>query len=425
MRVTRLVAPLIPVLVLAACTHSNGSATRARDAAAARSDPSDVVVMGMAGGIGAVDATTGRVLSLAKAAVPEPDWSHVYTTVPSGSDTRVDRIVTRTGEVASSMTIAGDLRIRAVAPSGRGVALMPARDAADDAWTPHPRARTTIVVADLEGSSHAARFRLHGNFEPEAFSPDGETLFMLQYRPALAPTSYRVVGLYLESGRRWVLFGPDKQPVENMTATRLVQVASPDGSHLYTLYTNQRPDYLNGSATPVASDEAAERAFVHTVDLRDGFAVCIELPDEFGSVPQEDSAVAISSDGRWVYAIDAEYGTVAVVNVHRLRVAAVSHADLSLLGGGQVHARVSADGATLFVAGDAGLVALATADLSGRARWMATPGPVTGLALSGDGARLYLTWGDELQRLDAATLERAEPTRLEDAGAVEFVDSTD
>jgi hypothetical protein len=125
-----------------------------------------------------------------------------------------------------------------------------------------------------------------------------------------------------------------------------------------------------------------------------------------------------------VYAIDAELGTIAVVNVHRFRVAAVSHADLSLLGGGQVHARVSADGATLFVAGDAGLVAMATADLSAPARWMATPGPVTGLALSGDGARLYLTWGDELQRLDATTLERAEPMRVEDAAAVEFVDST-
>jgi hypothetical protein len=422
MRTTRLVAPLIvTVLVLAACTPTSRPATAPLAGDVTRSDPNDVVVMGMSGGIGAVDATSGRVLSLTRGAVPEPDWSHVYTTAPSGGNTRVERVMTDTGEVVSSMKVAGDLRIRAVAPSGKGVALMPARDA-DDAWTPHPRARTTIVVAEMDGASQAERFGLHGNFEPEAFSPDGETLFMLQYRPPLAPTSYRVVGLYLESGRRWALIGPDKQPVENMTATRLVQVASPDGSYLYTLYTNQRPAYLNGSTT-VDSDEADERAFVHTVDLQNGFAVCIELPGEFGSVPQEDSAVTISSDGRWVYAIDAERGTIAVVNVHRFRVADVRHADLTPLGEGQIHARVSTDGATLFIAGDAGVIALDTADLSASPRWMATPGPVTGIALSADGARLYVSWGDELQRLDAVTLESGESTHLEDAGSVEFVDS--
>src|SRR5205809_431374 len=155
MRTMRLAAPLLVlVLVLAACTPTSRPDAAPRAGDVTRSDPSDVVVMGMSGGIGAVDATSGRILSLTHGAVPEPDWSHVYTTATSGGNTRVERVTTDTGEVVSSMKVRGDLRIRAVAPSGRGVALMPARDA-EDAWIPHARTRTTIVVAEMDGVSQA------------------------------------------------------------------------------------------------------------------------------------------------------------------------------------------------------------------------------------------------------------------------------
>jgi hypothetical protein len=233
-----------------------------------------------------------------------------------------------------------------------------------------------------------------------------------------------VVGLYLETGRHWALIGPDKQPVENMTATRLVQVASPNGSYLYTLYTNQRPAYLHEPAPSAAPNADGEVAFVHTVDLRSGFAVCIALPAGFGTVPPQSSAVAISPGGHLVYAIDAQHGTIASVNVRRYRVAAITHLDLSMFGSGQIHARVSADGATLFVAGDTGLLALDTQNFTPLGTMMSTPGAVTGLALSGDGARLYLSWGDELQRLDAATLQPSNELRLTSVGAVEFVGTT-
>lgn len=427
MRTTRILASAISLVVLAACTQGSSSASGTsigtHDAAEAHA-PGDVVVLGIGDGIGAIDASSGRVVSLVAGAIPEPDWSHVYTTTAVGGGTRIDRIATATGETVSSVSVAGDLQIRAVAPLGQAIALMPPRTGSADAWVPQARAHTRIVVADPSGTAHAKRFMLKGNFEPEAFSPNAEMLFMLQYRPPLAPTSYRVIALYLETGRHWALSGPDKQPVENMTATRLVQVASPDGSYLYTLYTNQRPTYLQEPASSLDLNADSEVAFVHTVDLRNGFAVCIELPDEFGTVPQQSSAVAIEPNGHRIYAIDAEHGTIALVNVHRYRVAAVTHVDLSMFGSGQIHARVSADGTTLFIAGGAGLLALDTLNLTPRGTIMTTPGAVTGLALSGDGARLYLSWGDELQRLDAATLEPADELQLASAGAVEFVGTT-
>jgi hypothetical protein len=424
MRTTRTLASTISLVVLAACTHGSSPASIpsvATPASPQTRAPADVVVLGIGGMIGAVDGSTGRVVSLVRAGIPEPDWSHVYATTSVGGSTRVDRVATATGETVSSVSLAGDLQIRAVAPLGRAIALMPPRVSSTDAWAPEARAHTWIVVADPSGAAEAKRFSLKGNFEPEAFSPDAETLFMLQYRPALAPTSYRVVGLYLESGRRWSLIGPDKQPVENMTATRLVQVPSPDGSYLYTLYTNQRPSYLQEPTGSVDPD--SEVAFVHAVDLRDGFAMCIALPAGFGSVPQQSSAIAINPDGHVVYAIDAEHGTIATVNVRRYRVSAITHLDLSMFHG-QIYARVSADGATLFIAGDAGLLALETQKLTPRGAIMATPGAITGLALSSDGARLYLSWGDELQQLDAASLEPLAQLQMASDGAVEFVGTT-
>jgi hypothetical protein len=423
MRARFVVVPVVLALA-AACTHREARPDPdSPPRGAAPAAPADIVVVGSGDEIGAVDAVTGSVLSAAAGAVAEADWSHVYTASASGGTTRIDRIETASGDITSSIRVRGDLVIRAVAPHGLAVAMMPRRDGGGDAWVPGPRAMTQVVVADPTGRADPERFTLPGNFEPEAFSPDAETLYMLQYRPALAPTSYRVIGLYLETGRRWALFGPDKQPVENMTATRLQQVASPNGFFLYTLYTNQRPTYLDASADPVGVEpgEGEEAAFVHTVFLRSGSAVCIELPDDFGTAPRDATALARSPVGHRVYAIDVRDGLIAEVDTHRYRVIHTYRVDLSALGDGPVHAGVGADGSRLFLAGDRGVLSL---DTSGFIldRATSTPADVTGLALSPDGERLYLTWGTELHRFDPATLEPVGVAPLTGGGAIEYID---
>lgn len=138
-------------------------------------------------------------------------------------------------------------------------------------------------------------------------------------------------------------------------------------------------------------------------------------------MPQQASAIAISPDGYRVYAVDAQHGVISMVNTRRYRVAATAHVDLSSLGGGQIHARLSADGSTLFLTGDAGIVSVDASSLQLREPLIPTPGAVTGLALSGDGTRLYLSWGDEVQALDAVTLEPDQELRLTSAASVEFV----
>ena len=140
-------------------------------------------------------------------------------------------------------------------------------------------------------------------------------------------------------------------------------------------------------------------------------------------MPRRTPPLAISPDGHRVYAIDAKHGTIAVVNVRRFRVAQVTDVDLSALGGGRVAAQVSSDGATLYLAGRRRSASPRRGDARRSWRVDGHAGAVTGLAVSDDGARLYLSYGDLLQHVDATTLVPAQPVPLANAGWVEAVSS--
>ena len=347
-------------------------------------------------GIGVVDASTGELRFDLVGAVAAPDWSELYRAQSDGTVTRVERIDPASGEVASGTTVDGDLRIQVVSPDGR-IALMPATP--DGAWV--PRTMTHLAILDTS-SGEMQRFSIPGNLEPEAFSTDARRLFMLRYQPALAPTSYRVTSLTLRTGRVGAVYGPGKAAtvVENMTATRVHQAMSPSEDVLFTLYTNQPPDFLVGVEDV---DPPHALAFIHTLNLEYGTAVCIGLPKSFGTVSTQASALAASPDGRSVYAIDARHGVVASMRSRRFKVSE-HDVDLSTLGHGPISASVSTDGATLYLAGSAGVMALDTETFSPQPL-TPTPGSVTGLALSTDGERLFASWDGGIGLLDPISLD--------------------
>jgi DNA-binding beta-propeller fold protein YncE len=412
------------VLALAACTGAPSPSSREK----AVSSPgpsvgsvSDALTLVDGDGVSVVDGATGGVLSTIPGGVPAPDWSAVYTAASDAGSTSIAAIDPLTGATISTARARGDLAIRAVSVLGGPVALMVPSTEGASAWSPQGRAITGIVVADLRDGS-IDRFRLRGNFEPEAFSTDGRSLYLLRYLPATAPTHYRVTSLDLSRGKVWDVYGPDKVPVQNMTSTRLVQALSPDASALYTLYSNQPPSFASGYRPPVL-DAAQAVAFIHTLDLANGFAMCVALPKVFGTARPRTSAIASSPDGRQVFVVDARNGAIAVMSSRRFRVTTFARVDLSPLGGGPISARISADGRTLLVAGRAGLLeidakTLATRDL------MPTPGATTGLALSGDGDRLYLSWAGRIEALDATTFERVGILLVAGLGSPASVTST-
>ena len=392
---TSILLPLV-ALTLAACTSGSDKIERQLQSGSPAA-AGDAIVLDRAGALTRVDAGSGSVVFDAEGAVSAADWSSIYATTFAGGRTTLHRLDATTGAADDVASFSGELTIWSVSDGGHLVALMaPFGDAGTD-WEPPPRGTTDLMVADtLTGEKE--RFHLEGNYVPETFSTDGENLFMLSYDPPTHPTSYRVTSLYIEKGRVWDVIGPDKQPVENMTATRLQQVRAPDGKALYTLYVNQPPPSLraNGAAT----EDPGEVAFVHTLHL-DGFAVCTALPDDFGDVPVGRSAIAVSPDGAFVYAVDAMHGDVATIATARDKVRNAK-VDLSMLGGDRTASAVSADGATLFVGSGATIAAIDTATFALRATY-AVNEELTDLRLSPDGTRLYVSSVDRVSVLDAST----------------------
>ena len=362
----------------------------------------DVLTLGTQDGTVIVGSTSGTVLSSRGSQLAAPDGSRLYATIRSGASTTLESRDSSTGDVLSSTTIRGTLDARAASLSGSAVALMRPLPVGVDTTYALPRAHTTIVVADPAGERPSRRYRLEGNFEPEAFSIDDARLFLIQYLPAEAPTAYRVTFLELESGRVRQVFGRFKTPPARMPGIRLAQVFDPSSDQLYTLYTNRAAGQGYGGWAD-ASYGDGEVSFVHVLNLRKGWAYCAGLPRALWGQPAKAQAMAPSPDGRSLYIVDTMGGRIAEMNTRSLKITRSRQVDLGPLGEGRTSARISADGRTLFV-GDGGssLVRIDVRTLEVIGRWQ-LPGAVSGLAMSEDGARLYAALGGPVAVVDTGT----------------------
>jgi hypothetical protein len=297
--------------------------------------------------------------------------------------------------------------------------MAPFRDGASP-WSPGPRAWTPIVVPDPSGARPTMRFRLHGNLEPEAFSTDGTRLFMISYLPPTQPASYRVVGLNLKRGTVFPLFGRQKQWVGQMTGTRLMQTPAPDGVFLFTLYSSQPPKYAQGYDYVQAS-ATRPVAFVHTLNLDVGQAVCVGLPKVlWGGNPRYEAIASSGADSR-VYVVDTSRGLVAVMSSDTLGVIQTAKVGFGLpTVRSQTEAALSPNGRSLFVSTGHAIVALDAMTLVPFAKWN-LPQTVSGLGVSEDGARLYVTMPDEVEALNATNGMRVWRMRVPGAEGIHSV----
>jgi hypothetical protein len=387
----------------------------------------DVVVLGTADGALVVNSSSGSVLAEDAGEIAAPDGSRRYATTADGRATILETRDPVTGAVLASTTVPGDLEIRVASISGEAVAMMPPGRSSTGGRLAPPHRSTTIVVADPSGERAVRTYRLDGNFEPEAFSVDDGRLFLIQYLPALAPSVYRVTFLDLASSQVRPVFGRFKTPPERMPGIRLTQVFDDASDQLYTLYTN-RPSkgyggnwdgegYGNAGAGKGYGDSggegsgdsrgAAEVSFVHVLNLRDGWAFCAGLPRALWGRPASAMAMAPSPSGRELYIVDSTRGIIVEMNTNTLRIHRTAHLDLSGAGGERTAAVTSIDGERLFIGSamdGSAVYEVDTASMRIVARWT-MPATVSGLALSGDGARLYAALDDRVAILDSTTGE--------------------
>jgi YVTN family beta-propeller protein len=358
-------------------------------------------VVGSQDGVAAIDAATGSVLFDGTGLVPASNRSVIVTTEIRGALTSLRTIEAATGNVLATATVRGRLAIRVVSGDGRRAALMAPVPAGTDPWIPTSRAATDIVVVDTSGIVPPRRYHLEGNLEPEAFSADDGSLFMIRYLPAEAPAAYRVAQLELADGDVYPVLGRRKSWSQIMSGTRLSQAASPDGTGLYTLYTSQPASYAAGF-DPNQANADRPVAFVHSLSLSREFAVCVGLPKSLWGADAAEQAIAVDPDGSRVYVVDTVRDVLAVIDTWKLKVVATAHPGLGPMGTGRAAGAVSPDGSTLFVSRGARVAAIDTNTLRFR-DVRSAPGPVSAMGFSRDGTTMYLGLPGEVGAVETAT----------------------
>jgi hypothetical protein len=375
------------VLALTACTSAQPGSP---GTTAHTTGPPDLVVLDSPSGVVALDSGNGSVPFRGAAAPAFADWSTAFTTTHQDGTTTLRAVRIGTGQELSHTTIRGELDVRVASDDGSLVALMAPLRAGASPWSPEGRTSTDLVVADSTGAGRPQRYHLPGNLEPEAFSVDDARLFLISYLPAANPTKYRVVGLDLASHDLFRTYGRNKQWVGAMTGTRLMQVPAANGAFLFTLYSDQPPRLAEGYDAAQASADGSV-AFVHTLNLEAGQAVCVDLPQSLWGGNPEYEAITVSPTDTRVFVVDTSRGVVAVMRSDALRVVQRATVDFGLPAvGAQTRATVSPDGSRLYVSTGTSVVVLDSYSLVPLAKWN-VPQPVSGLGLSPDGRRLFLS----------------------------------
>lgn len=363
--------------------------------------PADLLLARTAAGLTLIDARGGGALA-PRRGVLAIDGSAIAWAQAAGAGTRLE-VRGETGALEYGVVLPGAVTPRAVAPGGAWVALATGTADAGASYRPAGRDDTTIVIADRSGELR--RTTVPGCVEPEAFSAEGQRLFVLDYLPPRQPDRYRVRMIDVATGTFGPLFTRDKTliPVgaeEEMRGEGRQAVFAAGQRFLFTLYTHQ-PDHEHTrdliAGRPGNPDV---HAFVHTLSTEIGFAYCIDLPAPFGLGPAAAHAIALRPTGD-PFVVDTSSGTIARLDGEKLTVAAVGRfADTS---GAAAAAVISPFGAQLlYLAAGPAVRLIDTGTLETTATW-SLASAARGVGVSSDGRRLWVGHDGGASALDAAT----------------------
>jgi ABC-type uncharacterized transport system permease subunit len=311
-------------------------------------------------------------------AVPSPTWSTVVRTESLGRSVRVAALDPSTGKEMWSQSAPGKPAVKVVSSDGTAAALEPT----GGRYMGNPT-ETKFLIA-RKGSSTPEVFELKGNFAPEAFSTDTQSLFVVQYFPARTPNRYQVRRLDLTTGEVGDVYSVDAELQEAMRGTARIQAMSPDGTRLYTLYT--------------VRDRGSSYAFIHVLSLDELWAHCVDLPEEFATASQKMSAITVAPDGRHLYVVNGRERIVAEVDTESLAVTRTAPVDFA--NDNRAHAVTSP--ARLYIAGGTKVTVVGLRDL-GVVRSWEVDGPITGLQTRADDSRLYIGRTTGVEVFDPST----------------------
>lgn len=193
-----------------------------------------------------------------------------YGTVAAGRNTQLLRIDQDGGEILDVRGIEGEYTVPLVALDGTpsGLSADGSTLALINPRTRFPRRETSFVIVDVtEGGAMRPRppLTLRGDFSFDALSPDGETMYLVEYTSA-DYNDYAVREYDLRRERLLpdpVLVAHELAPDE-MRGLPMTRATSSDGRWEFTLY-----DGGGGRGS---------LPFIHVLDTVRGISHCIDLP---------------------------------------------------------------------------------------------------------------------------------------------------
>jgi hypothetical protein len=202
------------------------------------------------------------VIGVDAAPVSAPGSDVAYATRRAGNDTRL--VATAPGGPAQTRTLqlAGRFAVPVVAydgsadglsADGRTLVLIDPRNSLR-------RRSTKLAVVDARRLRLRRVLRLPGNFSFDAISPDGRTMYVIEYLSPRDITSYAVRAYDLRARR--LLPRPivdPSEPDEDMSGFPITRTRGVDGRWAYTLY------------------DGNEHPFIHALDTERRSAVCIDM----------------------------------------------------------------------------------------------------------------------------------------------------
>jgi hypothetical protein len=320
-----------------------------------------------ADGMSVID-DTGLVVRASRPVVAAtPGWSRMVTATPSNADTVV-AVEDRRGE-RYKILLGGRLEPRIISPDGRLVAsVTPGGAGIHGLHNAGGRGRTTIVVSGADGET--ARLDLPGNLEPEAFSPDGRLLYVMDFLPPDRPDRYRTAVVDLPSRSLTPL---DEQPTQ---AHRVVRVHDPGRNRLLAICAREG------------------QAYVDCLDLARHTSRRVDLPAPFGGGRPGVHSLALSPAGDRLCAVHSLSAAVAEIDPESLVLKGISTFTAAPQDGkpgvaftGEGRLVVSVDGRVV---------------LTGPHRELPTPGEPRGL-VAGPGNRVWAGFPDGVSCFDQRT----------------------
>lgn len=249
--------------------------------------------------------------------VVTPDGEVGYSAYPTEDETVVIRIERGDALPALSNTIGRSLVVPAVAADGTGAGVSGDGSTlvlASSYLSAGPGAKeTSLTLLDGANLTVQGKIRLPGSFSVDAVSPDGSTIYLIEYTSTKDPTEYAVRAYDTDAGRLIPGQIVDlSEPDEDMSGVALTRANSPDGRWAYTLY------------------HSDTHPFIHALDTEAGSALCIDLPHDLRWRELYQSKLLVSDEGRTI-TVEGKDGPLAVVDTEsfevREPVAAASDAD--------------------------------------------------------------------------------------------------